>query len=254
MQSGGAGRYVLARLKREGPECCPRLEAAPVSPFLILWFLPSLTDFSVLETYPRTFECLVFLHDPTQSNRRVPELGLHQTKIKQKGLQWQFIPSSASFAPPSFFCCLMWFGDFIDIKEIDMVDNGQYLFLRLPASELDSIRSPSKKLVTIIVASTISGLLLVGMTLSIIWKRRMKRRALVGMPCGTDDIDLPLNFQGDDIVAKIRRIVVITCPQTKGIEDSNIPIIITTFLGTHGCYGVKGRPLNSLMYLYATLS
>ncbi|XP_030471272.2 G-type lectin S-receptor-like serine/threonine-protein kinase SD1-1 isoform X1 [Syzygium oleosum] len=30
------------------------------------------------------------------------------------------------------------------------------------------------------------------MTLSINWKRRMKRRALEGMPSGTDDIDLPL--------------------------------------------------------------
>ncbi|XP_056172878.1 G-type lectin S-receptor-like serine/threonine-protein kinase At4g27290 isoform X2 [Syzygium oleosum] len=88
--------------------------------------------------------------------------------------------------------CLMWFGDLIDIKEIYAVDNGQYLFLRLPASELDSIHGPSKKLVTIIVASAISGLLVVGMTLSIIWKRRMKRRALVGMTSGTDDIDLPL--------------------------------------------------------------
>ncbi|XP_056172879.1 G-type lectin S-receptor-like serine/threonine-protein kinase At4g27290 isoform X3 [Syzygium oleosum] len=85
--------------------------------------------------------------------------------------------------------CLMWFGDLIDIKEIYAVDNGQYLFLRLPASELDSIHGPSKKLVTIIVASAISGLLVVGMTLSIIWKRRMKRR---GMTSGTDDIDLPL--------------------------------------------------------------
>ncbi|XP_056172880.1 G-type lectin S-receptor-like serine/threonine-protein kinase At4g27290 isoform X2 [Syzygium oleosum] len=85
--------------------------------------------------------------------------------------------------------CLMWFGDLIDIRAIDVTDNGQYLFLRLPDSELDSIHSPSKKLVTIIVASAISGLLIVGMTLIIIWKRRMKRR---GMPSGTDDIDLPL--------------------------------------------------------------
>ncbi|KAK3424248.1 hypothetical protein EUGRSUZ_F01054 [Eucalyptus grandis] len=89
--------------------------------------------------------------------------------------------------------CLMWFGDLIDIKEIDM----------------DSIRSPSKKLVTIIVASAISGLLLVGMVLGIIWKRRMKRRGELNTfllhhvikfridlffltLCGTDDVDLPL--------------------------------------------------------------
>ncbi|XP_056172884.1 G-type lectin S-receptor-like serine/threonine-protein kinase At4g27290 isoform X2 [Syzygium oleosum] len=84
--------------------------------------------------------------------------------------------------------CLMWFGDLIDIKEIDGVDNGQSLYVRLLASELEH-RNPFKKLVTIIVASAISGLLIVGMALSIIKKRRMKRR---GLPSGTDDIDLPL--------------------------------------------------------------
>ncbi|KAK3408276.1 hypothetical protein EUGRSUZ_J00550 [Eucalyptus grandis] len=92
--------------------------------------------------------------------------------------------------------CLMWFGDLIDIKEIDIVGYGQYLFVRLPASELgkysaltNSIRSLSKKLVTITVVSSISGLLIVGTALSIIWKRRMKSR---GLPSGMDDIDLPL--------------------------------------------------------------
>ncbi|KAF8009502.1 hypothetical protein BT93_J0488 [Corymbia citriodora subsp. variegata] len=85
--------------------------------------------------------------------------------------------------------CLLWFGNLIDIKEIDIVGYDQYLFLRLPASELDSLRSLSKKLVAITVASAISGLLIVGMALSIIWKRRMKSR---GLPSGMDDIDLPL--------------------------------------------------------------
>ncbi|XP_048140196.1 G-type lectin S-receptor-like serine/threonine-protein kinase SD1-1 [Rhodamnia argentea] len=85
--------------------------------------------------------------------------------------------------------CLMWFGDLIDIREFDIVGYDQYLFLRLPASELDSFRSLSKKLVTITVASAISGLLIVGTALSIIWKRRMKSQ---GLPSGMDDIDLPL--------------------------------------------------------------
>ncbi|KAI3412483.1 uncharacterized protein J3R85_017302 [Psidium guajava] len=85
--------------------------------------------------------------------------------------------------------CLMWFGNLIDIRDINNVDYDQYLFLRLPASELDSNHSPSKKLVTITVASAISGLLIAVTTLSIIWKRRMKSR---GLPSGMDDIDLPL--------------------------------------------------------------
>ncbi|KAF8009581.1 hypothetical protein BT93_J0556 [Corymbia citriodora subsp. variegata] len=85
--------------------------------------------------------------------------------------------------------CFMWFGDLIDMKEIESGDYGQYLFLRLPASELDSVHSLSKKLVTITVVSSISGLLIVGTAWGIIWKRRMKTR---GLPSGMDDIDLPL--------------------------------------------------------------
>ncbi|KAF8009580.1 hypothetical protein BT93_J0555 [Corymbia citriodora subsp. variegata] len=85
--------------------------------------------------------------------------------------------------------CLMWFGDLIDVKEIDIVGYDQYLFLRLPASELDSIRSLSKKLVTITVVLAILGLLIVGTAMSIMWKRRMKSKDL---PSGMDDIELPL--------------------------------------------------------------
>ncbi|KAK3408274.1 hypothetical protein EUGRSUZ_J00545 [Eucalyptus grandis] len=85
--------------------------------------------------------------------------------------------------------CLLWFGNLIDIKEIDIVGYDRYLFLRLPASELDSFRNSSKKLVTVTVVSAISGLLIVGTALSIIWKRGMKSR---GLPSGMDNIDLPL--------------------------------------------------------------
>ncbi|KAF8009503.1 hypothetical protein BT93_J0489 [Corymbia citriodora subsp. variegata] len=85
--------------------------------------------------------------------------------------------------------CSMWFGNLIDIREINIAGYDQYLFLRLPASELDSIHSLFKKLVTISVASAILGLLIAGTALSIIWKRRMKSR---GLPSGMNDIDLPL--------------------------------------------------------------
>lgn len=85
--------------------------------------------------------------------------------------------------------CLLCFGNLIDIRDINDDGSHQYLFLRLPASELDSSRSLSKKLVTITVASAISGLLIVGTALSIIWKRRMKSQ---GLPSGMDGIDLPL--------------------------------------------------------------
>ncbi|XP_039170940.1 G-type lectin S-receptor-like serine/threonine-protein kinase SD1-1 isoform X1 [Eucalyptus grandis] len=90
--------------------------------------------------------------------------------------------------------CLMWFSDLIDIREFEQ--DVQNIFIKLSASELDSIQSPVNKkiLLTVTVASVISGLLIAGIALSIIWKSRMKRRefVLVGLQSQKEDIDLPL--------------------------------------------------------------
>ncbi|KAI6705801.1 hypothetical protein NL676_008763, partial [Syzygium grande] len=85
----------------------------------------------------------------------------------------------------------MWFGNLIDIRESDQANYEQNFYIRLPASELDSIRRPvnKKKLLTITVASVISGLFIAGIALSIMWKSRMKRR---GLQSRKEDIDLPL--------------------------------------------------------------
>ncbi|XP_056172893.1 G-type lectin S-receptor-like serine/threonine-protein kinase At4g27290 [Syzygium oleosum] len=86
--------------------------------------------------------------------------------------------------------CLMWFGDLIDIRESQQVNYEQNLYIRLPASQLDSIHSPlnKKRLVTVTVASAISGLFVVGIALGIMWKSRMKGG---GLQSGKEDIDLP---------------------------------------------------------------
>ncbi|XP_030469199.2 G-type lectin S-receptor-like serine/threonine-protein kinase At4g27290 [Syzygium oleosum] len=87
--------------------------------------------------------------------------------------------------------CLMWFGDLIDIRETEQVNYEQNIYIKLPASELDSIHSPVNKkiLLTVTVASVISGLVIAGIALSIMWKSRMKRR---GLQSQKEDIDLPL--------------------------------------------------------------
>ncbi|XP_010060473.2 G-type lectin S-receptor-like serine/threonine-protein kinase At4g27290 isoform X4 [Eucalyptus grandis] len=92
--------------------------------------------------------------------------------------------------------CLMWFGDLIDIREFEQDNYVQNLYIKLSASELDSIKSPvnKTKLLTVTVASVISGLLVAAIALSIVWKSRTKRRefVLVGLQSQKEDIDLPL--------------------------------------------------------------
>lgn len=87
--------------------------------------------------------------------------------------------------------CLMWFGDLIDIREFEQDNYVQNLYIKLSASELDSIKSPvnKTKLLTVTVASVISGLLVAAIALSIVWKSRTKRR---GLQSQKEDIDLPL--------------------------------------------------------------
>ncbi|KAK3424244.1 hypothetical protein EUGRSUZ_F01049 [Eucalyptus grandis] len=86
--------------------------------------------------------------------------------------------------------CFMWFGDLIDIRESEQVNYEQDVYIKLPASELDSIHSPANKKILLIatVASVICGLLIAGIALSIMWKSRIRRR---GLQCQKEEIDLP---------------------------------------------------------------
>ncbi|XP_059662574.1 G-type lectin S-receptor-like serine/threonine-protein kinase At4g27290 [Cornus florida] len=83
--------------------------------------------------------------------------------------------------------CLMWFGDLIDIREFTGEGNDYDIYIRLAASELESIHNSNKKnkLVIILVVSSLSGLLIMGMVLWCgIWKKRIKRKG--------EDWELPL--------------------------------------------------------------
>ncbi|XP_048131123.1 G-type lectin S-receptor-like serine/threonine-protein kinase At4g27290 [Rhodamnia argentea] len=81
--------------------------------------------------------------------------------------------------------CVLWFGDLIDMRQFP--SGGQDIYIRMSALEIDSFPIEKRKLVATAVASAISGLLLLGITLGItIWKRGMKIGGL------RNDIDVPL--------------------------------------------------------------
>ncbi|XP_057506876.1 G-type lectin S-receptor-like serine/threonine-protein kinase At4g27290 isoform X2 [Actinidia eriantha] len=83
--------------------------------------------------------------------------------------------------------CLMWFGDLIDIRDFIEEYMGQDIYTRLAASEIDSVQNSNKKkrLAIILVGSTISGMLVLGLLYrSIIWKKRKLIRG--------EDWELPL--------------------------------------------------------------
>ncbi|KAA8523799.1 hypothetical protein F0562_010222 [Nyssa sinensis] len=83
--------------------------------------------------------------------------------------------------------CLIWFGDLVDIREFTYGDGEQDIFIRMPASELDH-NQKGKRLVLIIIISTISGILVLSfLTWCMIWKKRTKR----GQETDKEDIELP---------------------------------------------------------------
>ncbi|XP_059662577.1 G-type lectin S-receptor-like serine/threonine-protein kinase At4g27290 isoform X1 [Cornus florida] len=75
--------------------------------------------------------------------------------------------------------CLMWFGNLSDIREFIGEGDGQDIYIRLAASEIESICNSKKKkrLVIILVVSILSGMLIMGMVRwRSIWKKRTKRK------------------------------------------------------------------------------
>ncbi|KAA8523811.1 hypothetical protein F0562_010234 [Nyssa sinensis] len=88
--------------------------------------------------------------------------------------------------------CLMWFGDLIDIRELTTENIGQDIYIRLSASEQESIHdlNKKKKLVIIPVTSIVSGMLILVFVLQIIWKKRKTKKG--------EHWDLPL-FDFDTI-------------------------------------------------------
>ncbi|KAL5549049.1 hypothetical protein UlMin_004280 [Ulmus minor] len=82
--------------------------------------------------------------------------------------------------------CINWFGDLMDIRQFSSTD-GQYLYIRMPASELEKGKLDHKVIAVIVLAvvGVASGMLLVGYC---IWRRRM----LIERNKMEEDLELPL--------------------------------------------------------------
>lgn len=96
--------------------------------------------------------------------------------------------------------CLLWFGDLMDIRTF--TENGQDLYIRMPASELGKGKSSSARLIKIIVP-IISVLLVIILSLCVFYrykKRKLKQQGTLEKDNGhdpdnedsKDDLELPL--------------------------------------------------------------
>ncbi|RZC29555.1 G-type lectin S-receptor-like serine/threonine-protein kinase At4g27290 isoform X1 [Glycine soja] len=89
--------------------------------------------------------------------------------------------------------CVMWFGDLFDIKLYP--ENGQSLYIRLPASELEFIRYKRNSII-IIVTSVAATLVVMVVTLAIYFIRRRKiadkSKTEENIERQLDDMDVPL--------------------------------------------------------------
>ncbi|GMP52766.1 hypothetical protein CsSME_00018467 [Camellia sinensis var. sinensis] len=88
--------------------------------------------------------------------------------------------------------CLMWFGDLIDTRESLEDSSDQDIYIRLPASAIDSIHDSNnkKRHVKILLLSATLGILTLGTVCGcIIMKIKAKRRALNGKK---ESLELPL--------------------------------------------------------------
>ncbi|RVW81565.1 Receptor-like serine/threonine-protein kinase SD1-8 [Vitis vinifera] len=72
--------------------------------------------------------------------------------------------------------CLTWYGDLIDIRGFTDGKSGQDLYTRCPAGELGSIHGShkKKKLVAVLVALTISGMLILGLVFWCIKRKKIE--------------------------------------------------------------------------------
>ncbi|KAL3016936.1 hypothetical protein AAZX31_06G244500 [Glycine max] len=90
--------------------------------------------------------------------------------------------------------CVMWFGDLFDIKQYSVAENGQGLYIRLPASELEAIRQRNFKIKHVTIVTAASGMLVLGIYFIYrIWRNiNEKSKAENNYEGFVDDLDLPL--------------------------------------------------------------
>ncbi|TKY66654.1 G-type lectin S-receptor serine/threonine-protein kinase SD1-1 [Spatholobus suberectus] len=87
--------------------------------------------------------------------------------------------------------CVMWFGDLIDIKLYPDPGSGQRLYVKLPASELDSLRHKKSKIIYVTAAAATIGVIL---AIYFVYRRTIaeKSKAENNYESYVDDLDLPL--------------------------------------------------------------
>ncbi|TKY66677.1 Receptor serine/threonine-protein kinase SD1-8 [Spatholobus suberectus] len=90
--------------------------------------------------------------------------------------------------------CVIWFEDLLDIKQYSVPENGQGLYIRLPASELEALRHKSSKIKLVAIITAVSGMLLLGIYFIYrIWRSiNEKSKARNNYERYVDDLDLPL--------------------------------------------------------------
>ncbi|RZC19244.1 G-type lectin S-receptor-like serine/threonine-protein kinase isoform B [Glycine soja] len=87
--------------------------------------------------------------------------------------------------------CVMWFGDLYDIKLYPVPENGQSLYIRLPASEIESIRHKKSKIIFI---TSVAATLGVVLAIYFVYKRNIadKPKKNENIERQLEDLDVPL--------------------------------------------------------------
>ncbi|KAH1247697.1 Receptor-like serine/threonine-protein kinase SD1-8 [Glycine max] len=87
--------------------------------------------------------------------------------------------------------CVMWFGDLLDIKLYPDPESGQRLYIRLPPSELDSIRPQVSKIMYVISVAATIGVIL---AIYFLYRRKIydKSKTKESIERQLKDVDVPL--------------------------------------------------------------
>ncbi|KAH1127735.1 hypothetical protein GYH30_016339 [Glycine max] len=87
--------------------------------------------------------------------------------------------------------CVMWFGDLLDIKLYPDPESGQRLYIRLPPSELDSIRPQVSKIMYVISVAATIGVIL---AIYFLYRRKIYEKSMTekNYESYVNDLDLPL--------------------------------------------------------------
>ncbi|KAL5725914.1 hypothetical protein ACHQM5_008998 [Ranunculus cassubicifolius] len=96
--------------------------------------------------------------------------------------------------------CIMWFAELVDVKHLT---NGEDLYIRVVASDLDPEEKPGKERVILIVSITsVSSVIALVLAIFLIWKKRIPR--------GSDELEMPLFKKKDELELPLYDMIAIT--------------------------------------------